>query len=96
MSSGVLLVSILPDSIVNEADTRRPRNDPSVSELVATPLTYSVDMEMHRCLPVLQEQNMGAGKTADELEKDRPLVIGARVWLAVSPRSTWLGCPLTI
>jgi hypothetical protein len=41
-------------------------------------------MEMHRCLPVLQEQNMGAGKTADELEKDRPLVIGARVWLAVS------------
>lgn len=47
-------------------------------------LIVRVDMEMHRCLPVLQEQNMGAGKTAEELEKDRPLVIGARVWLAVS------------
>lgn len=48
-------------------------------------LIVRVDMEMHRCLPVLQEQNMGAGKTPEELEKDRPLVIGARVWLAVSP-----------
>lgn len=48
-------------------------------------------MEMHRCLPVLQEQNMGAGKTADELEKDRPLVIGARVWLAVSQKLSLLG-----
>lgn len=39
---------------------------------------------MHRCLPVLHKQGMGAGKTAGELERDRPLVIGARVWLAVS------------
>jgi hypothetical protein len=43
-----------------------------------------VDMDMHRCLPVLHKSGMGAGKTPDELEKDRPLVIGARVWLAVS------------
>jgi hypothetical protein len=44
-----------------------------------------VDMDMHRCLPVLHKSGMGAGKTPDELEKERPLVIGARVWLAVSP-----------
>jgi len=41
-------------------------------------------MDMHHCLPVLHKQGMGAGKTPEELEKDRPLVIGARVWLAVS------------
>jgi len=41
-------------------------------------------MDMHRCLPVLHKSGMGAGKTPDELEKERPLVIGARVWLAVS------------
>jgi len=35
-------------------------------------------------LPVLHKSGMGAGKTPDELEKERPLVIGARVWLAVS------------
>lgn len=40
-------------------------------------------MDMHRCLPVLHKSGMGAGKTPDELEKERPLVIGARVWLAV-------------
>lgn len=26
---------------------------------------------------------MGAGKTGEALERDRPLVIGARIWLAV-------------
>jgi hypothetical protein len=46
-------------------------------------LTTRVDMDMHRCLPVLHKQGMGAGKTPSELERDRPLVIGARVWLAV-------------
>lgn len=47
-------------------------------------LNIRVDMDMHHCLPVLHKQGMGAGKTPEELEKDRPLVIGARVWLAVS------------
>ena len=72
----------------------RSRDDFSVRLVSASRtgavLTVRVDMEMHRCLPVLQEQNMGAGKTAEELEKDRPLVIGARVWLAVSAnRRNW-------
>ena len=51
----------------------------SLSELISR-----VDMDMHRCLPVLHKSGMGAGKTPDELERERPLVIGARVWLAVS------------
>lgn len=41
-------------------------------------------MDMHRCLPSLHKTGMGAGKAAEELERDRPLVIGARIWLAVS------------
>lgn len=40
-------------------------------------------MDMHRCLPTLHKTGMGIGKIGDELEKDRPLVIGARIWLAV-------------
>jgi len=56
-------------------------------------------MDMHRCLPVLHKSGMGAGKTPDELEKERPLVIGARVWLAVSSEKSssgkWLILQLT-
>ena len=56
-------------------------------------------MDMHRCLPVLHKSGMGAGKTPDELEKERPLVIGARVWLAVSSGKSssakWLMLQLT-
>ena len=47
-------------------------------------MTLAVDMDMHRCLPTLHKTGMGGNKTADELEKDRPLVVGARIWLAVS------------
>ena len=48
-------------------------------------MTLAVDMDMHRCLPTLHKTQMGAGKMGEELEQDRPLVVGARIWLAASP-----------
>lgn len=43
----------------------------------------SMEMGLYRCLPQLVKTGMGAYKSPADLEKDRPLVIGARVWLAV-------------
>jgi hypothetical protein len=45
---------------------------------------HSSDMDLHLCLPYLAKTGMGRGKTVEELETERPLVAGARVWLAVS------------
>jgi hypothetical protein len=42
-----------------------------------------MEMGLYRCLPQLVKTGMGAYKSPTDLEKDRPLVIGARVWLAV-------------
>jgi hypothetical protein len=41
-------------------------------------------MGLYRCLPYLAETGMGAGKDVQALEEERSLVVGARVWIAVS------------
>lgn len=41
-------------------------------------------MDLHLCLPYLAKTGMGRDRTPEELERERPLVAGARVWLAVS------------
>ncbi|RSH80872.1 hypothetical protein EHS25_007041 [Saitozyma podzolica] len=43
----------------------------------------AMEMGLYRCLPQLVKTDMGAYKSPTDLEKDRPLVIGARVWLAL-------------
>lgn len=40
-------------------------------------------MGLWRCLPYLVQTGMGAGKTEEELAEERPLVVGARVWLTI-------------
>lgn len=40
------------------------------------------DLDLHLCLPELV-RGMRSPKTDEEIEADRPLVNGARVWLAV-------------
>ena len=40
-------------------------------------------MGLYRCLGYLVQTGMGAGKSAEQLEAERYLVVGARVWLAV-------------
>ncbi len=40
----------------------------------------AVDMGLDKCFMKLVRMGMGAGKTAAEVEDQRPLVIGARVW----------------
>lgn len=47
-------------------------------------MRHSFDMDLHLCLPYLAKTGMGRGKSGEELESERPLVAGARVWLAVS------------
>ena len=44
----------------------------------------AMDMGLYRCLPLLAQGRMGAGKSAQELKEEWPLVVGARVWLTVS------------
>jgi hypothetical protein len=50
---------------------------------VRTGADVSMEMGLYRCLPQLVKTGMGAYKSPTDLEKDRPLVVGARVWLAV-------------
>ncbi|GMK57174.1 hypothetical protein CspeluHIS016_0400080 [Cutaneotrichosporon spelunceum] len=46
-------------------------------------LRIAMDMGLYRCLPYLSQTGMGAGKSAAELADERPLVVGARLWLAL-------------
>ncbi|BEI86267.1 hypothetical protein CcaverHIS002_0605540 [Cutaneotrichosporon cavernicola] len=46
-------------------------------------LRIAMDMGLYRCLPYLSQMGMGAGKSAAELSEERPLVVGARLWLAL-------------
>ncbi|BEJ14663.1 hypothetical protein CspHIS471_0404300 [Cutaneotrichosporon sp. HIS471] len=46
-------------------------------------LRLAMEMGLYRCLPHLVRTGMGAGKGDAALEVERPLVVGARVWLAV-------------
>lgn len=43
----------------------------------------ALDMELNHCFTKLLRDNMGQGKTQDELEADRDLVHGARVWFCL-------------
>jgi hypothetical protein len=43
-----------------------------------------MDMEIHSCLSWLDQRGMGKGKKLDQVESERPAVIGARLWLGVS------------
>lgn len=57
----------------------------------------AMDMGLYRCLPHLAKMGMGTGKTVSELEEERPLVIGARIWLGVriNPYRVVWACELT-
>jgi hypothetical protein len=44
----------------------------------------SVDMRLYRCLPYLHKIRTDSSRPHHMLERQRPLVVGARVWLAVS------------
>lgn len=41
-------------------------------------------MGLDRCLPSLAQGAMGMSMAGHQLEKDRPVVMGARTWLAAS------------
>lgn len=43
-----------------------------------------MDMGLYRCLPYLVQTGLGQNRSPEELEEERPLVVGARLWLAVS------------
>ncbi|WVQ82646.1 hypothetical protein IAT38_004778 [Cryptococcus sp. DSM 104549] len=43
----------------------------------------ALDLGLYRCMSHLVESGMGAGKTAQELEAERPVVVGARIWLTL-------------
>ncbi|KAJ9121862.1 hypothetical protein QFC22_002485 [Naganishia vaughanmartiniae] len=43
----------------------------------------ALDMELNHCFMKLLRDNMGQGKTPDQLESDRDLVVGARVWFCL-------------
>lgn len=44
----------------------------------------ALDMGLYRCLPYLVRTGMGSDKSPEQLEEERALVVGARVWLTVS------------
>lgn len=45
---------------------------------------HSVDMRLFRCLPYLNRIRTQSLKPDSMLDRQRPLVAGARLWLAVS------------
>ncbi|ORY28943.1 hypothetical protein BCR39DRAFT_180451 [Naematelia encephala] len=53
-------------------------------------LSLALDMDLHLCLPYLAKTGMGRNKAPQELEKERSLVAGARVWLATCKTHTEL------
>jgi len=46
-------------------------------------MALAVDMRLYRCLPYLHKIRTDSRKPHHMLEKQRPLVVGARLWLAV-------------
>nr|XP_031860933.1 uncharacterized protein CI109_003660 [Kwoniella shandongensis]KAA5528005.1 hypothetical protein CI109_003660 [Kwoniella shandongensis] len=46
-------------------------------------IRMAMDLGLYKCLPYLIESDMGAGKTPEEIEMERPVVVGARVWLTL-------------
>jgi hypothetical protein len=43
----------------------------------------ALDMELNHCFMKLLRDNMGQGKTPDQLESDRDIVVGSRVWFCL-------------
>ncbi|RSH80119.1 hypothetical protein EHS25_007321 [Saitozyma podzolica] len=52
-------------------------------KLGALAVSISMDMEIHSCLSWLDQRGMGKGKKLDQVESERPAVIGARLWLGL-------------
>lgn len=48
----------------------------------------AVDMGINRSFVALLRSGMGKGKSAEELEEERHLVVQSRVWFCVSPQGT--------
>ena len=46
----------------------------------------AIDMGVNRSFIHLLRSGMGKGKSAEELEEERHLVVHSRVWFCVSPR----------
>lgn len=46
-------------------------------------LRIAMEMGLWRCLGYLAQNGMGKGRTAIETEEERPMVVGARVWLTL-------------
>ncbi|KAK8866058.1 hypothetical protein IAR55_001209 [Kwoniella newhampshirensis] len=46
-------------------------------------IRMAMDLGLYKCLPYLLESGMGVGKTPEEIENERPVVVGARVWLTL-------------
>ncbi|WVQ62049.1 uncharacterized protein L199_000183 [Kwoniella botswanensis] len=46
-------------------------------------IRMAMDMGLHKSLAYLVEAGMGAGKTPEQVEADRLIVAGARVWLTL-------------
>ncbi|EIW72511.1 hypothetical protein TREMEDRAFT_41800 [Tremella mesenterica DSM 1558] len=78
------------DQMCDALDTETDRTDsfqhtpPVATELKGHAMRIAMDMGLYRCLPYLAQNGMGAGKTPDQIREDYPLVVGARMWLAVS------------
>lgn len=51
----------------------------------------AVDMGINRSFVSLLRSGMGQGKSADELEEERHLVVQSRVWFCVSSCTLWSG-----
>ncbi|WWC86390.1 uncharacterized protein L201_001266 [Kwoniella dendrophila CBS 6074] len=46
-------------------------------------IRMAMDMGLHKSLAYLVEAGMGSSKTPEQMEADRPIVAGARVWLTL-------------
>ncbi|RSH89151.1 hypothetical protein EHS25_002263 [Saitozyma podzolica] len=46
-----------------------------------------VDMGLHRCVPTLHKTGLGQSASGVALERERSLIIGARIWLALTKLS---------
>lgn len=46
-------------------------------------MTVAVDMGLFRCLPHLHRMSSNPNPTRESIERQRPLVVGARIWLAL-------------
>ncbi|GFZ45481.1 hypothetical protein JCM24511_03207 [Saitozyma sp. JCM 24511] len=50
-------------------------------------MTLAVDMGLHRCVPTLHKTGLGQSSNGAALERERSLITGARIWLALTKLS---------